>query len=115
MALISAGPAVFPPPAGVDLTDAASLRESARLLEPRHFVFPFLAHAAGTLVGALAAYLIARSHRLACSYTIGALFLLGGIAAAFMIPAPAWFVALDLLVAYIPMAWLGTRAGRRIV
>jgi hypothetical protein len=31
-----------------------------------------------------------------------------------MIPAPAWFKALDLTIAYLPMAWLATRlAGRR--
>ena len=29
-----------------------------------------------------------------------------------MIPAPAWFIALDLIVAYIPMAWIGGRLGR---
>jgi hypothetical protein len=30
-----------------------------------------------------------------------------------MIPAPAWFIALDLVVAYLPMAWLATRVGNR--
>jgi hypothetical protein len=30
-----------------------------------------------------------------------------------MIPAPKWFLAVDLLLAYLPMAWLGgTLAGR---
>ena len=29
------------------------------LFEPKHLVFPFLAHAVGTLVGALVAYLVA--------------------------------------------------------
>jgi prolipoprotein diacylglyceryltransferase len=28
-----------------------------------------------------------------------------------MILAPAWFIALDLLAAYLPMAWLGIRIG----
>ena len=40
--------------------------------------------------------------------------LIGGIAACFMIPAPAWFMALDLLVAYLPMAWLAIRLGKKI-
>ena len=31
------------------------------------------------------------------------------------IPAPAWFVALDLCAAYLPMAWVGTRIGARVV
>jgi hypothetical protein len=32
------------------------------LFEPRHFVMPFLAHALGTLAGALAAFLIAATY-----------------------------------------------------
>ena len=28
-----------------------------------------------------------------------------------VVPAPAWFIALDLLLAYLPMAWLATRLG----
>jgi hypothetical protein len=31
-----------------------------------------------------------------------------------MIHAPAWFIALDLLAAYLPMAWLGIQVGARI-
>jgi hypothetical protein len=38
---------------------------------------------------------------------IGSVFLIFGIAMCFMIPAPAWFIALDLTVAYIPIAWIG--------
>jgi hypothetical protein len=82
------------------------------LLEARHFVFPFPAHALGTLVGALAAFLVAGSHGSVFAYAVGAVSLAGGIAAAFMIPAPTWFIALDLVLAYIPMAWRGTMIGR---
>jgi len=46
---------------------------------------------------------------------VGALFLAGGIAASFMIPAPTWFIVLDLVGAYIPMAWLGARIGSRLL
>lgn len=113
MALVSAGPRVFPPPPGVDMRDVKSLAESVRLLEPRHFVFPWLGHAAGTLAGAWVAYRLAGSRPAALAFAIGGFFLLGGIAAASMIPAPAWFVALDLFGAYLPMAWLATRLGRR--
>lgn len=114
MALITLSPSLIPPPAGVDVTDAASLSRSIHLFEPRHFVMPFLAHALGTLVGALAAYSIAATHRLPIALVIGVVFLCGGVAAIFMIPAPIWFIALDLLVAYIPMAWLGARLGARL-
>jgi len=114
MALITLSPSLIPPPAGVDVNSAESLSKAMHLFEPRHFVMPFLAHALGTLAGALAAYLIAATYRAQLAYVIGALFLCGGVAASFMIPAPTWFIALDLLVAYLPMAWLSTQIGRRI-
>lgn len=111
MAIVTLGPALIPPPAGVDVTNAESLAGAMHLFEPRHFAMPFLAHALGTLAGALAAWLIAAGHKARFAYAIGAIFLCGGIAACFMIPAPAWFMALDLIVAYLPMAWLATRLG----
>ena len=114
MALIILSPSLIPPPAGVDVSNAESLSKAIHLFEPRHFVMPFLAHAAGTLVGALAAYLIAATYRVQIAYVIGAAFLCGGVAASFMIPAPAWFIALDLLAAYLPMAWLSIQIGTRV-
>ncbi len=115
MALVMASPRVIPPPAGVDVSNVESLRASIHLFEPKHFVFPFLAHALGTLAGALTAFLVAASHRTTFAFAIGAVFLAGGIAAATMIPAPVWFIVLDLVAAYIPMAWLGGQVGRRLV
>lgn len=111
MGLILLSPSLIPPPAGVDVSDAASIASSIHLFEPRHFVMPFLAHALGTLVGALTAFLLAATHKRAIALAIGVVFLAGGISASFMIPAPVWFIALDLIVAYIPMAWLGARIG----
>jgi hypothetical protein len=108
MALIIVGPHVIPPPAGVDMTSTQGLSTSMHLLGPQHFVFPFLAHALGTLAGAMAGFLIAASHRSLLAYAIGTVSLAGGIAAAFMFPAPTWFIILDLGVAYLPMAWIGT-------
>jgi hypothetical protein len=113
-ALITLSPSIIPPPAGVDVNSAESLAKAMQLFQPRHFVMPFLAHALGTLAGALAAYLIASTHRALIAYVIGAVFLFGGVAASFMIPAPAWFIALDLLVAYLPMAWLAIQIGARV-
>ncbi len=114
MALITLSPSLIPPPAGVDVSNAESLAGAMHLFEPRHFIMPFLAHAMGTLAGAFAAYLIAASHKARIAYVIGIVFLCGGIAASFMIPAPAWFIALDLLAAYLPMAWLGIQIGKRM-
>jgi hypothetical protein len=112
-AIITLGPSLIPPPAGVDMNDAESLSKGIHLFGPQHFVMPFLAHAVGTLAGALAAYLVAATYKAQLAYVIGAVFLCGGIAASFMIPAPVWFIALDLLAAYLPMAWLAIQTGRR--
>ena len=112
-ALITLGPSIVPPPAGVNVNDAESLAKGIHLFEPRHFAMPFLAHALGTFFGALIAYLVAENHKVRFAWTIGVIFLLGGIAASYMIPAPAWFIALDLIAAYLPMAWLAIRLGER--
>jgi hypothetical protein len=114
MTLITVSPSLIPPPAGVDVNSAESLSNAMHLFEPRHFIMPFLAHAVGTLAGAIATYLIAASYKTQMAYVIGAVFLCGGVAASFMIPAPTWFIALDLLAAYLPMAWLGIQIGTRI-
>lgn len=114
MAIVVLGPTLIPPPPGVDPSNAESLAQSIHLFEPRHFIMPFLAHALGTLVGALAAYAIAVTYRRPIAMAIGVFFLLGGVAASFMIPAPAWFIALDLVAAYLPMAWLGAWLGARL-
>jgi hypothetical protein len=114
MALITLSPSLIPPPAGVDVTNAESLSKAIHLFEVRHFIMPFLAHALGTLVGALVAYLIAASYKMQLAYLIGAVFLCGGVAACFMIPTPAWFMVLDLLLAYLPMAWLAVQLGSRM-
>lgn len=115
MGLITVSPMLIPPPAGVDVTNAEALAASVHLFQPRHFLMPFLAHALGTFVGALVAFLVATSHRARMAYVVGALFLAGGIAASFMIPAPAWFIAADLLLSYLPMAWLATQVAKRFV
>lgn len=114
MALITLSPSLVPPPAGVDVSDVDSLSRGMHLFEPRHFVMPFLAHALGTFAGALVAYLIAATYKAQMAYLIGVAFLCGGVAASFMIPAPAWFIALDLLAAYLPMAWIAIQIGARM-
>lgn len=100
---------VIPPPEGFDPNDPATYA----LLQTRHLISPFIAHAVPSLIGGLVAALIAATRRMICALVVGGFHLLGGIAAAFMIPAPAWFTALDLVVAYLPMAaiggWMATR------
>lgn len=114
MALISLSGKVIAPPAGADVATMEGLKASIHLFEPRHFLFPFLAHALGTLVGAAVAGLLAPARSATPSFVVGGLFLLGGIASVFMLPSPAWFTAVDLTLAYLPFAWLGLAISRRL-
>lgn len=107
MGLVMIGGEVIPPPGGIDSTNMESLAEAMHLFGPEHFIFPFLAHAIGTLVGAYIAARIAATHKMTFAIAIGAFYLLGGIVNAFLLPAPIWFIALDLIGAYLPMALLG--------
>ena len=113
MAIIVIGPKIVAPPPGVDFNDPESLKAGIHLLEAKHWAVPLLAHAIGSLVGAFVGALMAASHRLQIALGIGALHMLGGIAMRFMMPAPNLFTVLDLVGAYLPMAWLATRLGRR--
>ena len=109
--LVQLGSIVVPAPEGVDVSSISSISSAMEqgLYETHHFIPPFIAHAVGTLVGAIVAYRLAASANAALAWGIGALFLLGGIYAATAIPAPTWFVATDVLLAYLPMAWLAIR------
>ena len=114
MGLIMISGNVIPPPAGVDVTDMESLKSSMHLFEPKHFIFPFLAHAFGTLVGAFIAALIAVKHKIKMALAIGVFFLLGGIMNVFMLPSPVWFTILDIIGAYIPISWIGGILAEKI-
>ena len=74
MGLIMVSGSVIPPPAGVDPTDMESLKANMHLFEARHFIFPFLAHALGTLAGAFAAVKLAASQHMKIALGIGAFF-----------------------------------------
>jgi len=114
MALITVSGKVIPPPAGADVSTMEGLKASLHLFEARHFVFPFLAHALGALVGAWVASLLAPGQAPIPAYVVGGFFLVGGIANAFMLPAPVWFTLVDLLLASLPAAWLGQALAKRM-
>lgn len=113
MGLIKFGHKLFPI-AGIDPNDMSALADVIPTLEFKYFIFPFLAHALGTLSGAMIAGLIAANHKMKFSLGIGGLFLLGGIIVNFMVPGPAWFTIADLVFAYLPMAWFGGKLATNI-
>ena len=71
-----------------------------------------LAHALGSFAGAWLAARLAATHKMKFALGIAAFTMIGGIVNAFMLPAPAWFIASDLILAYIPMGWLGGKLAR---
>ena len=111
--LVQVGYSVYPLE-GVNVNDLNALADALSIAGSEHFIFPYLAHALGTLVRAMVAYLIANDkHKKTMALVVGAVFLIGGIAVNYLIPAPIWFKAVDILTAYIPMAWLGSLIGSK--
>ena len=113
MGLISLGGELVPPPAGVDVSSMEALEKAMPLFMPQHFIFPFLAHSLGTLAGAVFATKVAATHNLIISFVIGLAFLAGGITMVISLPSPIWFNSLDLIGAYLPMAYIGYKIVKR--
>ncbi|MHB1106503.1 MAG: hypothetical protein ACYCZ2_09080 [Lutibacter sp.] len=112
MGIIMISGSIIPPPNGADVTTSEGLKASMHLFQPKHFILPFLAHSLGAFAGALIAAIIAANHKMKFALGIGVFFLAGGIANVFMLPSPTWFTVLDLLGAYLPLAYF---AGKLIV
>lgn len=106
MGIVTLGPTLVPLPPGADMSTMDGVAAAMPMMEARHFIVPFAAHALGSFVGALVAALLAASHKMGIALGIGAFTMLGGIIAAVMIPAPLWFEAVDIIFAYIPTAWI---------
>lgn len=109
MGLITIGGELVPPPVGADVSSMEGLAAAMQLYEPKHFIFPFLAHSLGTLAGAVFAAKVAATLKLFMALLIGLAFLAGGTIMVMSVPAPIWFSTLDLVGAYLPMAYLGHR------
>ncbi len=106
MGIIIISGSIIPPPEGADMTTTEGLIAAADLLQPIHYLMPFLAHALGAFVGALLTGLIAASHKMTFALSIGFVFLFGGIMMVISVPSPTWFIIVDLALAYIPMAYI---------
>lgn len=106
MGLIKLGH-IVKPIEGIDPNDMEALAQVMPTLSYEFYIFPFLAHALGTFVGAFIAGWVAASHKMRYALAIGILFLIGGIMVNYMISGPMWFTITDIVLAYIPMAWLG--------
>lgn len=113
MGIIMISGSIIPPPEGADITTMEGLKQSLHLFQPKHFIFPFLAHALGTLIGAIITVLVATTHKLKLALVIGFVFLIGGIINTYLLPSPTWYTLVDLIGAYLPMAWIGKNLMNR--
>lgn len=100
---------IIPLPNGADNTTTESLKATMHLFEPKHFLFPFLAHAIGTFAGTATTAIIAITHKTKLPLIIGGFFLIGGIVSVCTLPSPIWFTIIDLVFAYIPMTYLAIK------
>jgi len=90
------------------------LKAAVPFLEAKHYLFPFLAHAIGTLISAVLISRFLKSQQFVFSMMAGILFLMAGVAMVIMLPGtPIWFILVDLIVAYIPMAYLGYKLVKK--
>ena len=107
MGLIILSSSLIPTPEGFDSMNAINW-------DLNNFIFPFLAHALGTLVGAFLAAKITNSYQLLLAMSIGVFFLIGGVTMVYILPAPVWLICTDLIVAYIPMGYLGWIIAKKV-
>lgn len=112
--IINISSKIIPPPAGSNLQTMEGLIQAMPIMEPKHFIMPFLAHALGTFVGAIVCGLVARSQKLILALSIGLTFFIGGFTMVFQLPAPLWFDLVDLIFAYFPMAWMGYKVVSKL-
>ena len=106
MGLIIFGGYIIPLSENADFMNAANW-------DMKYFLFPFLAHSIGTLSGAFISSKIAKKYNMIVAIIIGIYFLLGGIYMVMILPAPIWYICLDLILCYIPMALLGWNLNKK--
>jgi choline-glycine betaine transporter len=107
--IVNFGHMLIPPPAGVDLTTTEGLLAAMPMMEPRHFLMPWLAHALGTLLSAFVACRLANNHFRRISIGLGVWNMVGGLLMIIAVPGPLWFTLIDIVLAYLPFGWLGGR------
>ena len=98
--LIILGGTIFPPSENFEPMNAMNW-------DFKYFIFPFLAHSIGTLSGAFIVSKLSNKSSIILPLIVGLYFLMGGIYMITILPAPMWFVLLDVILGYIPMALLG--------
>lgn len=113
MAILMLSSSIIPLPEGTDTSTIEGLKKALPLFTPKHFLFPFLAHALGTFFGAFFAFKFSNKNPKLMAMLVGFIFLIFGSINVYTLPAPMWFNAVDLIGAYIPMAYLALLISKK--
>ncbi len=105
MGLIILGGMIIPPADNFEPMNAVNW-------DLKYFIFPFLAHTMGTFSGAFIVSKLSKKTNIILPLIVGFYFLLGGIYMMTILPAPIWFILLDITGGYIPMALLGWKLAK---
>jgi len=111
--ILNVGMKIIPPPQGFDMNNPSELAKAMKVMEVRHFVFPFLAHALGTLLGVVFFTYFSKSNKLFFPMLIAGMFFAGGLYMVLILPSPIWFNVLDLVLAYFPMSVFGFKLAKQ--
>lgn len=99
---------LFPPPAGLDLNDPATLQAYAAQIPTGAKIIVLLAWAVGTFAAGATAAKVAVKSKTTHALIVGALFMMAGIYNMLTIPSPTWFWIIGILI-YLPAAYLGAK------
>ena len=112
MALVTLSNVVYPLPKGIDPNDFEAFRAhvEANGLATGALIIVLVAHAGGSIVSGFVCGLIAMRPWYLAATILGILWTCGGVAMLMMLPAPIWFVVVDILL-YVPAALLGVKLG----
>ena len=111
--ILNLGMKLIPPPEGYNMNDAADLSKAISVMETKHFLFPFLSHALGTLFSVMFYTYFAKAKSQFFPLMIAGLFFTGGLYMVLILPSPLWFDLIDLILAYFPMAVIGYKISKR--
>jgi hypothetical protein len=104
---------IYPPPAGLDMTDKEAMKAYVATLPIGALLFVLLAYVLGSLSGGWLAAKIARDSKIRLSLIAGGVLLLFGIINLVTIPHPLWFAVLTVLV-FLPAAYFGGKLGAKL-
>lgn len=106
MGIEAIGHSLYPPPAGLDLTNPADVERLMAMAPAAALAFVVLAWFVGALLGAWTANAIAK--RGLAGWLVAGLVVAAGVATMLMIPHPGWMWAAGILLPLVA-AWLAQR------